>query len=46
MEWKSKSDLRAGWLRQGALSMQLDSGYRLAVRPRGGGLTLQLRGQF
>jgi hypothetical protein len=30
----------------GAIGMQLDSGYRLSLKPRHGGLGLYLRGQF
>jgi hypothetical protein len=44
MEWKSGKP-RFG-IEQGAVGLHLDSGYRLALKARHGGLGLYLRGQF
>lgn len=44
VEWKPAKP-RYG-LEKGAFGMQLDSGYKLTLRPRRGGLALYLRGQF
>lgn len=44
MEWMS-AEPRFG-LQQGALGIQLDSGYRMSLRTRHGGLALYLRGKF
>jgi hypothetical protein len=44
MEWKPAK--RTLGFEHGAVGMQLDSGYRLALKPRHGGLGLYLRGQF
>ena len=44
MKWMS-AEPRFG-LRQGALGIQLDSGYRMSLRTRHGGLVLYLRGKF
>jgi hypothetical protein len=46
LEFKATSSKRLGMLKQGVFSMQLDSGYRLALRPRRGGVALYLRGEF
>ncbi|RQP22956.1 hypothetical protein DZC73_17655 [Albitalea terrae] len=44
MEWKPAQ--RTLGFEHGALGMQLDSGYRLALKPSHGGLGLYLRGKF
>jgi hypothetical protein len=44
MEWKPAK--RTLGFDHGAIGMQLDSGYRLSLKPRHGGLGLYLRGQF
>ena len=44
MEWRPASP--AMGFEHGAFGMQLDSGYRLSLRVRGGGLALYLRGRF
>lgn len=44
MEWKPAK--RALGFDHGAIGVQLDSGYRLSLKPRHGGLGLYLRGQF
>ncbi len=44
MEWKERKS-RLGF-EKGALGVQLDSGYRMSLRARKGGLGLYLRGQF
>lgn len=46
MEFKSASAARGLGFDRGAIGMQLDSGYRLQMRPRKGGLAIYLRGQF
>jgi hypothetical protein len=44
LEWRpAKATLG---FEHGALGMQLDSGYRVSVKPRGGGVAVYLRGQF
>ncbi|WP_428421722.1 hypothetical protein [Methylibium sp.] len=44
IEWKT-SKSRLGFER-GSVAMQLDSGYRLSLRTRGGGVAIVLRGSF
>lgn len=46
MEFKSASNSRGLGFDRGAIGFQLDSGYRLQMRPRKGGLAIYLRGQF
>lgn len=46
MEFKSASNARGLGFDRGAIGMQLDSGYRLQMKPRRGGLAVYLRGQF
>jgi hypothetical protein len=46
MEFKSAGAGRGLGFERGAIGMQLDSGYRLQMKPRRGGLALYLRGQF
>lgn len=46
MEFKSASAGRGLGFERGAIGMQLDSGYRLQMKPRRGGLAVYLRGQF
>lgn len=46
MEFKSAGSARGLGFDRGAIGMQLDSGYRLQMKPRRGGLALYLRGQF
>lgn len=46
MEFKSASKSRGLGFDRGAIGMQLDSGYRLQMKPRRGGLAVYLRGQF
>jgi len=44
VEWKARSS--ALGFDHGALGVRLDSGYRMSLRPRRGGLAIYLRGQF
>ncbi|MEF7615014.1 hypothetical protein V4F39_13920 [Aquincola sp. MAHUQ-54] len=46
MEFKSARAARSFGFDRGAIAMQLDSGYRLQMKPRRGGLAIYLRGQF
>lgn len=46
MEFKSAGAARGLGFDRGAIGMQLDSGYRLQMKPRRGGLAVYLRGQF
>lgn len=46
LEFKGVNTARSLGLERGAIGMQLQSGYRLQLRPRKGGVAVYLRGQF
>ena len=46
LEFKGVNTARNLGLERGSIGMQLQSGYRLQLRPRKGGVAVYLRGQF